>query len=92
MKSGRAEESELQTYEGASTHFGRWTLGAYQTSFDSLLDGTLEQGVEPPRFSDEDMAGRRFVEPPELVAKKCELPKGFGSGVHELDPESSALG
>jgi neutral ceramidase len=85
------EEYELQNYEGASTHFGRWTLGAYQTSFDRLLDGTLEPGVEPPRFSDEDMAGRRFVEPPELVAKKCELPKGFRSGVHGLDPANSAV-
>jgi neutral ceramidase len=30
------EEFDVQAYEGASTHFGRWTLGAYQSRFRDL--------------------------------------------------------
>lgn len=30
------EEYDYQDYEGSSTHFGRWTLGAYQACFDEL--------------------------------------------------------
>jgi neutral ceramidase len=60
-----AEEYALQDYEGASTHFGVWTLAAYQTSFDALAvqlssparaaDG---DGPRPPTFSASDLEGR----------------------------------
>lgn len=67
------EEYQIQNYEGASTHFGRWTLAAYQSGFDRLVDGSLDPELRPPRFSDEDMAGRHFIEPAGLVAQNCEL-------------------
>ena len=66
------EEYELQNYEGASTHFGVWTLGAYQSTFDRLVDGRLDPELRPPAFRDEDLAGRRYQTPPELEGAKCE--------------------
>ncbi len=38
------EEYDAQHYEGASTHFGKWTLGAYQQSYFELANA-LRQGV-----------------------------------------------
>jgi neutral ceramidase len=38
------EEYDAQHYEGASTHFGKWTLSAYQQSFYDLATA-LKQGV-----------------------------------------------
>lgn len=38
------EEYDAQHYEGASTHFGKWTLGAYQQSFHELATA-LRQGT-----------------------------------------------
>lgn len=38
------EEYDAQHYEGASTHFGKWTLGAYQQSYHELANA-MRQGV-----------------------------------------------
>lgn len=43
------EEYDRQDYEGASTHFGRWTLGAYQTFFEQLARELLMAPSERPR-------------------------------------------
>lgn len=43
------EEYDRQDYEGASTHFGRWTLGAYQTFFEQLARELLMAPAERPR-------------------------------------------
>ncbi len=43
------EEYDRQDYEGASTHFGRWTLGAYQTFFEQLAHELLMAPAERPR-------------------------------------------
>jgi neutral ceramidase len=40
-------EYSVQHYEGASTHFGPWTLSALRQSFDALA-GTLATGVPAP--------------------------------------------
>jgi neutral ceramidase len=50
------QEYELQDYEGASTHFGKWTLPAYQTEFRRLTTALVEdrpaaQTATPPTFS-----------------------------------------
>ncbi|UUZ49892.1 neutral/alkaline non-lysosomal ceramidase N-terminal domain-containing protein [Massilia sp. B-10] len=37
------EEYEAQHYEGASTHFGKWTLGAYQQSFHELASAAARE-------------------------------------------------
>jgi neutral ceramidase len=41
------EEYDLQHYEGGSTHFGPWTLAAYQQAFYQLAAQLLPQGEEP---------------------------------------------
>ncbi|MCL1123624.1 neutral/alkaline ceramidase [Shewanella surugensis] len=41
------EEYDLQHYEGGSTHFGPWTLSAYQQSFYQLATRMLPVGEEP---------------------------------------------
>ena len=66
-----AEEYARQDYEGASTHYGKWTLAAYQTEFDRLCarlrtprgDRTPLRGPRPPRFDADDLAGRLYTGP-----------------------------
>lgn len=41
------EEYDLQHYEGGSTHFGPWTLAAYQQSFYQLASSMLPAGQSP---------------------------------------------
>jgi len=59
------EEYELQDYEGASTHFGKWTLPAYQTVFTQLaatLGGAAPQWrARPAVFAAADLAARAFA-------------------------------
>ena len=43
------EEYDRQDYEGASTHFGRWTLGAYQAFFEQLARELLMAPSERPK-------------------------------------------
>ena len=59
------EEYDRQDYEGASTHFGRWTLGAYQTFFEDLARELLMAPSErparrpaPPPFPPEEIEAR----------------------------------
>ncbi|MEK7431507.1 MAG: neutral/alkaline non-lysosomal ceramidase N-terminal domain-containing protein [Cyanobacteriota bacterium] len=53
------EEYDMQFYEGASTHFGKWTLSAYQTCIEKLCDEILKPEEEreknnlSPRIFDE---------------------------------------
>lgn len=60
------EEYELQDYEGASTHFGKWTLPAYQTVFERVAralarpEQAAVPSAEPPRFSAQELARRSF--------------------------------
>lgn len=66
-----AEEYTRQDYEGASTHYGKWTLAAYQTEFDRLCarlrtprgDRSPVSGPRPPRFEADDFAGRLYTGP-----------------------------
>ena len=51
------EEYESQTYEGGSTLFGRWTLGAWQTVFEAVTEQPLAGGVVPgPALDHPDVA------------------------------------
>jgi neutral ceramidase len=61
------EEYALQDYEGASTHFGQWTLPAYQTELARLaarLRGEIVRpraDVRPPEFTAKDLEARSFA-------------------------------
>jgi neutral ceramidase len=41
------EEYDTQQYEGGSTHFGPWTLAAYQQAFYQLASDMLPTGASP---------------------------------------------
>jgi neutral ceramidase len=41
------EEYDTQQYEGGSTHFGPWTLAAYQQAFYQLASDMLPAGTSP---------------------------------------------
>ena len=62
------EEYAEQDYEGASTHFGKWTLPAYLTLFKELV-AELRSGAPnsdetlPPQFSAADLADRSYSPP-----------------------------
>ena len=60
------EEYELQDYEGASTHFGKWTLPAWMTIFADLADQLLaleptDEQISPPLFTEEDLRDRLYA-------------------------------
>jgi len=63
------EEYQEQSYEGGSTHFGKWTLAAYQTKLAEmcyeLLKPVSERNIlseeEPHYFSKKDLQKRTFV-------------------------------
>ena len=64
------EEYEVQDYEGASTHFGKWTLPAWQMQFDRLARRMLDHKAEPepdepqpPVFTPEELAPVTFRVP-----------------------------
>lgn len=64
------EEYQAQAYEGGSTHFGQWTLAAYQTVFKRLAlefikpenERVLDNSVQPHKFSEEEIKKRSFIE------------------------------
>lgn len=63
------EEYEMQLYEGGSTHFGQWTLGAYQTEFKKFaleINKDIEQRninkkIKPHIFTADEINKRSFI-------------------------------
>lgn len=63
------EEYQIQRYEGGSTHFGQWTLAAYQTEFKKLaleLNQSKElrkinHSIQPHLFSEKEINKRGFI-------------------------------
>ncbi|MCE9669103.1 neutral/alkaline ceramidase [Myxococcus stipitatus] len=53
------EEYARQDYEGASTHFGPWTLGAIQQTFDGLAASLAQGHAVPPGPTPTDL---RYVQ------------------------------
>lgn len=63
------EEYAVQDYEGASTHFGKWTLPAWQTWMARLADRLCDQAPNTavelgrrgtPEFSEHELRARAF--------------------------------
>jgi neutral ceramidase len=72
------EEYDTQHYEGGSTHFGRWTLPAYQQAFDEIAtamrQGTPVVGSLTPR----NLAGNQLSFQTGVVLDNVPLFKRFG--------------
>jgi neutral ceramidase len=73
------EEYAKQDYEGASTHFGPWTLAALQQNFARVAEAMSQGRSLPPGPEPRDMSGK--VNNARLPVRPDELPEGerFGS-------------
>ncbi len=61
------EEYEVGLYESGHTLFGQWTLAAFQTQFERLVqylfakeDSNIDFGLLPPLFSDKELDLRKL--------------------------------
>ncbi|RKH55978.1 neutral/alkaline ceramidase [Corallococcus llansteffanensis] len=80
------EEYARQDYEGASTHFGPWTLAALQQSFTGLA-GALRDGTPvPPGPTPRDLRGAVVGLQPGVVFDDKLLWVDFGDIVAEAKP------
>ncbi|MBD1371558.1 neutral/alkaline ceramidase [Hazenella sp. IB182357] len=72
------EEYHAQHYEGASTHFGKWTLGAYLQKFDALTDAIItHRDIDPGRLP-KDLSEEQLYLLPGVVFDAAPLFKDFG--------------
>ncbi|NIR50256.1 neutral/alkaline ceramidase [candidate division KSB1 bacterium] len=79
------EAYDAQHYEGASTHFGPWTLAAYQQEFHRLAvalkqDTSVAPGPTPPDLSDHQIDAQ-----PGVVYDGKPVSKEFGSLYTDAD-------
>lgn len=80
------EEYQLQRYEGASTHFGPWTLAALQQGFltltEALVSGKpVEKGPTPP-----DLLSEQYTMQPDVVFDDKPINKQFGDVDQDVNP------
>lgn len=79
------EEYDAQHYEGASTHFGKWTLGAYQQSYHELASA-MRQGV--PAYASaatRDLANNQLSFQTGVVLDNTPIFKSFGDVVRQAN-------
>lgn len=79
------EEYDAQHYEGASTHFGKWTLGAYQQSYHELASA-LRQGV--PAYAGpatRDLSNNQMSFQTGVVLDNTPVFKSFGDVVRQAN-------
>jgi neutral ceramidase len=74
------EEYDQQDYEGGSTHFGRWTLPAYQQQFAGLA-ASMRAGRDAPADdgTPRDLTGKQLNFQTGVVFDDKPLFKSFGS-------------
>lgn len=80
------EEYDLQHYEGASTHFGKWTLDAYIQEFDKLATALVNhsdvaEGPTPRNLINEQMCFQTGV-----VLDNTPIKKNFGDVEKDVNP------
>ncbi|GKX31568.1 neutral ceramidase [Vallitalea longa] len=79
------EEYDVQHYEGASTHFGKWTLPAYIQEFHGLANdmksgAVTDSGPTPRNLIDEQMCFQTGV-----VLDNVPIGKEFGDVEQQVD-------
>jgi neutral ceramidase len=77
------EEYASQHYEGASTHFGPWTLAALQQSFEAL-SRAIVSGAEPVSAAEPASSDSGLVELPTAVLLDA-APPGLSLGTMRKD-------
>lgn len=81
------EEYDLQHYEGGSTHFGKWTLPAYQQEFAALA-ASLRDGRPAPADdgAPRDLTGKQLNFQTGVVFDDAPIGKPFGSMNVDANP------
>lgn len=77
------EEYDVQDYEGASTHFGRWTLPAYQQELARLADDMVHGAPSRSAVLPPDLSGRQIVTNPGVWFDDVPLGSAFGDVVQQ---------
>ncbi|MCP3136241.1 neutral/alkaline ceramidase [Pyxidicoccus xibeiensis] len=80
------EEYARQDYEGASTHFGPWTLAALQQSFDALAVSLHDGQPVPPGPTPRDLRHEQASLQPGVVFDDKLLWVDFGDVVTDARP------
>ncbi len=79
------EEYDAQHYEGASTHFGKWTLGAYQQSYHELASA-MKQGVAAYASAPvRDLSNNQMSFQTGVVLDNTPIFKSFGDVVRQAN-------
>lgn len=79
------EEYDAQHYEGASTHFGKWTLGAYQQSYHELASA-LRQGTPAyPSAATRELSNNQMSFQTGVVLDNTPVFKSFGDVVRQAN-------
>ncbi len=82
------EEYQLQMYEGASTHFGEWTLNAYQQEFATVAAALRTGSPTDPGPQPRDLTGKiPSKSPPEVSVDTVPVGVSFGSVSQQPDRE-----
>lgn len=82
------EEYNEQHYEGASTHFGQWTLGAFRQQFKLLAESLAQGTVLPPGPTPRDLSDHQTELQPGVI---CDAPPLWGDfGDVETDAPATA--
>jgi len=72
------EEYAMQHYEGASTHFGPYTLNAFQEQFAYIADAMAEGYPVSPGPTPRDIADNQILSVPGVVFDDKPIGKSFG--------------
>jgi neutral ceramidase len=75
------EEYDLQHYEGAATHFGRYTQSAYAQELAKIAAALRDGQATPSAVQPPSLAQNRFSVRPGVVLDTPPLGKSFGSVV-----------
>lgn len=83
------EEYDAQHYEGASTHFGKWTLPAYQQSYYELASAMRQNQAVANSLTPRNLADKQMSFQTGVVLDNVPLFKSFGQV--ELQANASYL-
>lgn len=83
------EEYDAQHYEGASTHFGKWTLGAYQQSFHELASALRQSTAVGGSAAVRDLSGNQMSFQTGVVLDNTPVFKSFGDVVQQANASYS---
>lgn len=72
------EEYDLQHYEGASTHFGKWTLNAYIQEFDKLANAIVNNTEVPSGPTPRNLINDQMCYQTDVVLDNTPIGKKFG--------------